>query len=222
MYKMYLSIATDGGRQGFILPVLPPKIEINQSGNNKTFEVINLGEVNTINLPKLTEINIESYFPLNYGPYVNVSLEQFFSPSFYIEKIMEWREAKELVRFIFTDGSPIEIDDLFTIENFKIREEGGEVGDIYYSLDLKRYKPYAAKKATFNKDTNTIVIENKVKRTVDKKKSKKHTATSTDTLFLIAKKHLNDGGRWKEIFDLNKDILNTPEDLEPGQILKLP
>ncbi|EKN35929.1 lysM domain protein, partial [Clostridium botulinum CFSAN001627] len=139
MYKIYLGI--NDGEEGFILPVLPEKIEFDEDGNNKTYDIINLGEINTINLPKLTEISFESFFPLNKGPYV--SSEQLFSPSFYIAKIREWRDKKQKIRFIFT-GSPLEINDLFTIESFKPSEEGGEVGDIHYSIELKRYKNYAA------------------------------------------------------------------------------
>ena len=34
MYKMYIGI--DEGEEGFILPVLPEKIEITEKGDNKT------------------------------------------------------------------------------------------------------------------------------------------------------------------------------------------
>ncbi|EKN40835.1 lysM domain-containing protein, partial [Clostridium botulinum CFSAN001627] len=138
-YKMYLGI--NDGEEGFILPVLPEKVEFDEDGDNKIYDIINLGEINTINKPKLTEISFESFFPKHKGPYV--SSEQLFEPSFYIGKIREWRDKKQKIRFIFT-GSPLEINDLFTVENFKPYEEGGEVGDVHYSIELKRYKNYAA------------------------------------------------------------------------------
>lgn len=220
MYKMYLGI--NDGEEGFILPVLPEKIEINEDGDNETFNVINLGEVNTINKPKLSKISLESYFPLNRGPYV--SSEELFSPSFYINKIREWRDKKQKIRFIFTGGSPLELNDLFIIEGFKLSEKGGEVGDIYYSIELKRYRPYAAKKVVIVTKQNTknkaAAVKAKPPRPVEKPKQKTHTVVSGDTLWHIAKRYLGDGARYPEIAKLNN--IKNPNLIYPGQVFKIP
>lgn len=44
----------------------------------------------------------------------------------------------------------------------------------------------------------------------------------SDSLFVIAKKTLGQGGRWKELFELNQDLLEDPDRLAPGMILRLP
>ncbi|WP_434302659.1 LysM peptidoglycan-binding domain-containing protein [Clostridium botulinum] len=225
MYKMYLGI--NDGEEGFILPVLPEKIEFNEDGNNKTYDIINLGEINTINKPKLMEISFESFFPLNKGPYV--SSEQLFEPSFYIAKIREWRNKKQKIRFIFV-GSPLEVNDLFTIENFKPYEEGGEVGDIHYSIELKRYKNYAAKKvvivapktATANQSVKKVIASSKAARPSNTNKPKTHTVTGNDTLWHIAKRYLGDGNKWPQIYNLNKDKIKNPNLIYTGQVLRLP
>lgn len=222
-YKMYLGI--NNGEEGFILPVLPEKMEFEEDGDNKTFDIINLGEINTINKPKLTKISFESFFPKYKQPYV--SSEQLFEPNFYINKIRGWREKKHKIRFIFV-GSPLEVNDLFTIENFKISENGGEVGDIYYSIELKRYKSYGAKKVVIVKPKNNNTIKNLAKvnkkppRPVEKPKVKTHTVVRGDTLWHIAKRYLGNGARWKEIYNLNKDKIKNPNLIYPGQILKIP
>ncbi|RXM69433.1 LysM peptidoglycan-binding domain-containing protein [Clostridium tetani] len=222
-YKMYLGI--NNGEEGFMLPVLPEKIEFEEDGDNKTFDIINLGEINTINKPKLTKISFESFFPKYKQPYV--SSEQLFEPSFYINKIREWREKKQKIRFIFV-CSPLEVNDLFTIENFKISENGGEVGDIYYSIDLKRYKSYGAKKVVIVKPQNNNATKNVAKvnkkppRPVEKPKVKTHTVVRGDTLWHIAKRYLGNGARWKEIYNLNKDKIKNPNLIYPGQIFKIP
>ncbi len=220
MYKMYLGI--NDGEEGFILPVLPEKIEINEDGDNETFNVINLGEINTINKPKLSEISFESYFPLNRGPYV--SSEELFSPSFYISKIRAWRDKRQKIRFIFTGGSPLELNDLFIIESFKLSEKGGEVGDIYYSIEFKRYKPYAAKKVVIvtkqNTKNKTAAVKAKPPRPIEKPKQKTHTVVSGDTLWHIAKRYLGDGARYPEIAKLNN--IKNPNLIYPGQVFKIP
>lgn len=221
MYKMYLGI--NNGEEGFILPVLPEKIEFNDGGDNKTYDIINLGEINTINLPKLTEISFESYFPKHNGPYV--SSEQLFEPSFYLSKIREWRDKKQKIRFIFV-GSPLEVNDLFTIESLKVTEEGGEVGDIYYSIELKRYKPYAAKKVVIvnNPSNNVAVIQSSPPpRPVEETPEENtYTVVSGDTLWYIAKECLGDGSRWREIYNLNSDIIESSDMIYPGQVFRLP
>ncbi|NEZ76304.1 LysM peptidoglycan-binding domain-containing protein [Clostridium botulinum] len=225
MYKMYLGI--NDGEEGFILPVLPEKIEFDEDGNNKTYDIINLGEINTINKPKLMEISFESFFPKHKGPYV--SSEQLFEPSFYIAKIREWRDKKQKIRFIFT-GSPLEINDLFTIENFKPSEEGGEVGDVHYSIELKRYKNYAAKKVVIvtpktsaaNQSVKKVIANSKAARPSNTNKPKTHTVSGNDTLWHIAKRYLGDGNKWPQIYNLNKDKIKNPNLIYTGQVLRLP
>ncbi len=45
---------------------------------------------------------------------------------------------------------------------------------------------------------------------------------SGQTLTAIAREHLGDGNRWKEIFELNRDKLDAPESLQAGMQIKLP
>lgn len=52
--------------------------------------------------------------------------------------------------------------------------------------------------------------------------SKTHTVGEGDTLSAIAKRYLGDGNRWPEIYELNKDQIENPNLIHPGQVLKLP
>ena len=49
-----------------------------------------------------------------------------------------------------------------------------------------------------------------------------HTVAKGDTLSAIAKHHLGNANAWREIFELNRDILKDPDKIQPGQVLKLP
>lgn len=223
MYKLYFGL--DNG-EGFNIPVLPEKIEINEDGDNKTYDIINLGEINILNKPKLRNISFESYFPKNNGPYV--SSEHLFEPSFYISKIKMWREELKPIRVILV-GSPLEINDLYSIESFKYEEHGGEVGDIYYSIELKKYKSYAAKKVKIvsNKSSTSSSKKATVNKTpprsaASKPKVKTHTVKKGDTLWGIAKKYLGNGSKWPQIYNLNRDKIKNPNLIYTGQVFKLP
>jgi len=49
-----------------------------------------------------------------------------------------------------------------------------------------------------------------------------YTVEKGDTLSRIAKQHLGDANAWKQIFEANRDVLDDPDRIQPGQVLKLP
>ena len=49
-----------------------------------------------------------------------------------------------------------------------------------------------------------------------------HTVAAGETLWKIAEERLGDGARYMEIFEANRDILENPDHILPGQVLKLP
>ncbi|MBY6839365.1 LysM peptidoglycan-binding domain-containing protein, partial [Clostridium botulinum] len=132
-----------------------------------------------------------------------------------------WRQNAEKVRFIFI-GSEFEINDLFSIENLKFTEKGGEVGDIYYSIELKRYKPYYANRAVVIETKNGIIVENynTTLRPDDKVKVNSHKVVKGESVWHIAKKYLGDGSRYKEIAELNN--ISNPGLIYPGQVINIP
>ena len=51
---------------------------------------------------------------------------------------------------------------------------------------------------------------------------KTYTVKSGDTLSKIAKEHLGDANAYMKIFNANKDQLNDPDKIKPGQVLRIP
>lgn len=49
-----------------------------------------------------------------------------------------------------------------------------------------------------------------------------YTVKKGDTLQKISRKFYNTTRRWKKIYEANKDILKTFDDIYPGQVLKIP
>lgn len=49
-----------------------------------------------------------------------------------------------------------------------------------------------------------------------------YTVKSGDSLSKIAKAIYGDGTEWRRIFDANRDKLNNPDLIHPGQVLTIP
>jgi LysM repeat protein len=49
-----------------------------------------------------------------------------------------------------------------------------------------------------------------------------YTVKPGDTLSKIARDHLGNGNLYMEIFNVNTDVLENPDKLKPGMVLKLP
>ena len=49
-----------------------------------------------------------------------------------------------------------------------------------------------------------------------------HTVAKGDTLSAIAKSHYGKASQWPAIFEANRDQLDNPDRIKPGQVLKIP
>ena len=49
-----------------------------------------------------------------------------------------------------------------------------------------------------------------------------YTIEKGDTLSKIAKTHYGNANAWKQIFEANRDVLDDPDRIFPGQVIKLP
>lgn len=49
-----------------------------------------------------------------------------------------------------------------------------------------------------------------------------HTVASGDTLSHIARRFYGDAGKWNAIYQANRDQLDDPDLIRPGQVLKIP
>ena len=49
-----------------------------------------------------------------------------------------------------------------------------------------------------------------------------YTIASGDTLSKIAKEQLGRASAWRDIFEANRDVIDNPDRIFPGQVIKLP
>ena len=49
-----------------------------------------------------------------------------------------------------------------------------------------------------------------------------YTVVAGDSLSKIAKKLYGDAQQWQQIYEANKDVIKNPDQIYPGQVLKIP
>lgn len=212
---------------GVQLPVNPfEDLTFSASVANKDYEVVALGEVTQIGNRKLINVDIKSLFT-DKGYSFRV-VERPKKAIEYVNMVYELLNAKKPIRFVVT-GDETDINMLCSITGFKHSQKFGEEGEYYYSLELKEYREYQAKKVVIQKQ-KTLLASAKAKptvksvpqRTEKKPEQKTHTVRKGDTLWGISKKYYGNGSKWTKIYDANKDKIKNPNLIYPNQVFVIP
>lgn len=234
-YQMYIDKV--------LFPVVPAKLKLKISNQNKTITLINEGEVNLIKTPGLTDIEIDELLLPNVANYPFAEYAgEFKSADYYLGKLEAWKNQKKPVQFKMLRTPPSNkallfiTDKYVTIEDYEILEDAEKYGfDVAVKVCMKEYRNWGAKK---------LVIKNKSsgKKTASKKKTRKTTKSPAkfyivkkgDCLYNIARKQLGDDSKWKSIYSLNKKTIEAEAKkhgrksssnghwIYPGTKLKLP
>jgi nucleoid-associated protein YgaU len=158
------------------LPILPSEVGMSMEQDNKTETVNAKGEVNLLGLPKLGTVQIESHFPANEMYYDQY--KGYPEPVECVELIKQMKR-NGVIQLIIT---PI-IDCKATIEQFEYKYQDG-TEDIYFTLQLKRYKKIK-------------------KRSTKKYKQVSVTVKKGDTWAKLAKKYTGSSSNAKKIAKQN-------------------
>src|SRR5690606_31431652 len=142
-YEVWLSF--NNQEEGFQLPINPGRIEVSEGSKGKTYDISNIGEINVIKDRKLTQYAFDGFFPALDQHKPLLATDQVLEPKRYVEYIEKWMDSKRPIRFIFASPD-YEINEAVSIEGFTWREVAGGMGDIEYSLSLKKYVFYSAQR----------------------------------------------------------------------------
>ncbi|QNK87744.1 LysM peptidoglycan-binding domain-containing protein [Sporosarcina sp. resist] len=193
-YEFWLSFGN--GAEKLRLPVLPSVLNVSNSSKNESVDIAKLGEVTIIQDPVAKMFNFSSFFPREESPLIEYTGILF--PWDYIKMIERWKNSGKPIRFVVT-GTPINY--AVSIEDFNYREGEKDVGDYDYDILLKEYKFISVRKIEQGKP------KQKATRPNPKPKSKTYTVKKGDTLIAIARKHYGKSGRWRDIWNANKDAI---------------
>lgn len=210
------------------LPVNPEQIEISSTQAIEKFEILKLGQIAVPTHMELTEYSFECELPHRPLHYVETSSD-YRGPDFYLQLFEQWRQKKEPVRFIASNGIGDDINTLVLIEELTTIERAGEEGDKYVSFQLLEYREFGKKSVVVITDESTptasptaVAKKEEPAPPVNPKSNGTHVVQPGDTLWAIAKKYYGNGNQYTKIYNANKDKIKNPNLIYPGQKLVIP
>jgi len=207
-YQMWLS--HDARREKLWFPVAPESVTVRRGNVNQSVQIAGLGEITVKQGRPADTVQFESVFPAQWFAGAHVKRSRFKPPQTLVSQILKWKDSPKPSRFLIT-GSGIKM--YCTIEDFTCTVKGGDVGSVYFSIELKEYRRVTVRK---------VKKPGKKNRSDDRVQPKTYTVVKGDSLWKIAAAYLGDGGRYAEIFNLNRGQIQNPNLIYPGQVLQLP
>lgn len=134
--KIYLKI---GGKK-ITIPVNPEEVEVKHPTEDKTENILGVGEVLIPVKPSLREVSFKSFFPGDDDVFVT----KYRSPKSLVKKIESAWKGRVKCRIIITRSNDCDLNMLCVIKDFETTDKGGEPDDLYYSITLMEYREYGA------------------------------------------------------------------------------
>ena len=212
-----------------LLPVTPQKLQLEMKNANKTYTLINEGEINVLKTPGLTEIEFDALLPNVKYPFATYK-SGFVGAKEFLKVLKNYKQNKETFQFIVTRTLPngkmlFDTNMKVSLESYTIKEDAKNYGmDVMVNIKLKQYRDYSAKtcniqSATEKQEPKAIVEDT---RPVENPPSvTNYTVKKGDTLWAIAKYYYGNGSKYKLIASANPQISN-PNLIYPGQVLTIP
>jgi LysM repeat protein len=211
MYRVYFD--------GVQFPVAPSKMKLVVGNRNETINLMDLGEVNVLKSPTLTDISFNLLIPHREYPFTSYP-DGFRQPEEYFDLLERLKLDDKPFRFIMSRLRPLfDTNMLVSLEDYEIDEDVENGLDMVVSIQLKQYKPYETKTFEIVSQAPETIKAKEVPTRPAKEPARTYTVKAGDTLWAIAKKQLGDGSKFPEIAKAN-DIGN-PDLIQIGQELTL-
>lgn len=208
-----------------LCPVAPSKLQLKINNQNKTYVLINDGEINVIKKPGLTEIEFDILLPNVQYPFATYK-NGFQNAKYYLDIIESLKSGKKRFQFIVTRTFPngkmlFDTNMKVSLEEYTIKEDAKEGFDVVVTVKLKQYRDYGTK--TYKPKASARNHRSSDNSPAPKNKSKSYKVKKGDTLWAIAKKFYGDGAKYTVIVKANKSkIKNANLNGHVGQVLTIP
>jgi len=209
---------------GLLLPVTPGRVLLRYRGGNQRTALLDGGEITHLRTGEGTEVTFTLSLPRRPYPFARYE-RRFLEPEVFLERLLALRGNRRPFRFICArvpqNGRLLSDTNLrVSLEGLEVKECAEDGDDITATLTLCEYREYAATKVIVERER--VVIEGPARETDNRPVYATHTVVRGDNLWNIARQHLGDGRRYREIFELNRDQIQNPNLIFPGQVLRLP
>jgi LysM repeat protein len=213
-----------------LLPVTPDKLTMKIGGADKTYTLMNEGEISVLKSPKLTDIEFDLLLPNNQYPFAVYPTSKFVPAVYYLDLIKGYKQDKTPFQFkitrVFPNGKAIfDTDMKVSLDSYTIKESADNGFDVVVSIKLKQYRDYGTKTCDVKLDTEKPKASVKKDRPVTSNapttagKEKVITVKKGDTLWGICKTHLGNGALYPQVAKENG--ISNPNLLQIGQKIKL-
>lgn len=216
MYRLLLD--------GVQYPVPPSKVEIKANGNNKTVDLVDGTELNLLQSPGLSDVNMTILLPgvrYSFATYTG----GFQPPKHYLGKLEALMVGKRPFRFELRrelDGGARLHDTsmVVSLENYTITDDANEGIDTTVKLSLKQYVYPQTGLAEVKEDgAGGLVAVPKTARANNRSTPESYTAQAGDTLLGIAKMFLGSDALYPSL--AAKNGISNPCKLAAGMVIRL-
>lgn len=130
------------------LPVNPSKLPEEKDNENGEYNVLGIGPIMIPRTPKLRVVSISSFFPGRNIP--GLAVGTFQPPDYYVNFFQSAMDNRSVLVYTpvryYPDGTPFMTGSTgfeCIVTKFTYEDRGGEVGDIYYDLEVTEYRDYS-------------------------------------------------------------------------------
>ena len=231
------------------LPIPPAKMQLKVNGKNRAAVLIDEGEINILKKAGLSDITFSVLLPNVSYPFAQYD-DGFKNAAYFLgifEKLKTQTDDKGkllpfqfIVSRVLPNGKVLYNSNIkVSLEDYRINEDSKNGFDIAVDITLKQYKSYGTKtieiippqpeQPTTTTTPTTATVE-PVRPAENPPTQATHTVVSGDSLWAIAQRHLGNGNRYPEIYELNKAAIdarnsgtgNTRYTIYPGQVFVIP
>jgi len=217
-------------------PITPSQVPETMQADPKSFKVIGAGNFSFPDGISERKYQLQGYFPGvdrydpsvpeghgNNPPHIHV----WRPPEEITAKLHWWLEVKMRLRFR-SDSKAGTLDTPVYLNTYTFTRQG-PAGDVGYQVEFVEWRSIMV--ITDNGGSSTTGSSGPGGDSPSNNGSDEptegvptdYTVVPGDSLSLISKRYLGDAGRWREIYDLNHDVIgDDPHWIYPGQVLKIP
>ncbi|MGM9936399.1 MAG: hypothetical protein ACI38A_03555 [Candidatus Ornithomonoglobus sp.] len=116
------------------IPVLPPSFTISKPQSTTVFETVSKGELQLIGTPKLKNMTITSFFPVEKNSGYSYIRNRSMWGWDYVNMLDDWIEKKLPIRLVISD-TPINM--VVAVKNFQYTIKTD--GDLWYTVELEQF-----------------------------------------------------------------------------------